>query len=209
MLSASVVAAILTAILPSLEPWSERAWLVLLIGLLGYAGTAGVYAWPSRQAPEVRQMRRLRDAMAWQLAERRRAQGGGQNPALVEILAESVERLDRDMLPAIAELVAHNQALRKSLERFTRGELVAPDRETLSRLEAIEARQRDAVAATRQKVANAYGATLAIAQQSAADLSVVAEVQRWSRQLRDTQEALSELLDESASWEHRLETGSP
>jgi hypothetical protein len=138
-----------------------------------------------------------------------RAQGRGPNPALAPIQAESVERLDRDKLPAIAELVAHNQSLRKRLERYTRGELVAPDRETLTRLEAIEARQRDAVAATRQQVANAYGATLAMAQQSTVDLSVVAEAQRWSRQLRETQEALSELLDESASWERSLQTGSP
>lgn len=202
MVGSSAAAAALTATSPLLEPWSERALFVLLLGIAGYAGTIGIYRWPLRQVPEVREVRKLRDAMATLLA-------GRQGSPLAATLGDAIYRLDEDMLPAIAQLVAQNQALKGSLERFTRGELIAPDREALSRLQAIESRQRKAITMTRQQVANAYAATLAISQQSAFDDHVLADAERWSRELSETQTALTEVLDESAYWERRLEERHP
>jgi hypothetical protein len=199
LLGLGAAAAALTAVLPPLEPWSGRAGGVALLALLAYGGTVAVHGWPRREAPEVREIRRLRDAMAEQLAVRR-----GEASPLADLLAEALARLDHELLPGIALLVDRHAALRADLARFERGELAAPGPEALGGLRSIERRQREAIADARQQVADAYAATLALGQQSADEARVVAEARRWSEHLGDVQNTLAELIDESADWDRRL-----
>jgi hypothetical protein len=192
------------ALAPVLPPGGAAApWLGLgLAGLslVAYAGTALVYARAPLEAPEVRRLRRLRDAMAARLADRA---GGGL--VVTSALADAVSRLDGSLIPAVAELTARAEALRRDLARLSEGELFAPDQASLERLATIEARQRAAIATTTQQAANAYASILAMAQDAEPGSSAVAEAARWSRALQAMADALAELLDEGADWERRLE----
>jgi len=201
LLALGGAAAAMTAFVPQFEPWSGRAPAVLLLAVLAYGGTAAVFAWPRREGPEVGEIRRLRDAMAAQLRGR-----VGERSTLSDILAAALAGLDRDLLPDVSRVVARNQTLRADLARFEQGELAAPDPAALGRLRTIERRQREAITATRQQVANAYAAILALGQDSADEARVVAEAMRWSERLSDTRDTLASLLDESTDWERLLDS---
>src|SRR5215211_8291795 len=134
ILGLGAVSSALTVTLPALEPWSGRAGGVLLLAVLAYVGTLGVYCWPRREASELRQIRKLRDAMVEQLTARRRAEPPQEVSPLTAILAEAVVRLDDEMIPAVAELIDRHELLCSDLARFRRGELVMPDQAALQRL---------------------------------------------------------------------------
>ena len=54
-------------------------------------------------------------------------------------------------------------------------------------------------------MANAYAATLALAQEGADEARVASEAERWAQQLIDTQDSLAQLLDESGEWDRLLQ----
>jgi DNA-binding NarL/FixJ family response regulator len=197
--------AILVAALPFFASLAERAPWVLAAALLGYAGTTVVSAWPRREAREVYQVRRLRNAMA-DLRSVREASATG--APLADVLGDAVRHLDRELIPALARLVARAEALRAILARFQAGDLAAPDGESLCALQATEARLRDAISATQRQAANAYAATVALTEHDADDAQVVDEARRWAQRLRETEAALAGLLDESAAWDRLLDARS-
>lgn len=201
ILATGAAAALATGSWSMLAPWSDRAVWVGLLSAAAYAGTVVVYAWPRPEPPELRAARQLRDALAEQIA----AHGGAPTFTLRQLLTEAVVRLDREVIPTLAELIVRNRSLQADISRFRRGDLVAPDASALERLQAIEARQRRTIDSAVRQIANAYAAALVLGQQSASEGRLVSHAQELSRQLQDTHAELAELLDESGSWERRLQ----
>src|SRR5688500_8469609 len=97
---------IATATLPALAAYSGRAYLLALLTLVAYRATAALHGWPRRRPPEVLRLVELRAALAEQLSRRRAAERLEQPGPLSLILAESVQRIDDDLIPALEQLVA-------------------------------------------------------------------------------------------------------
>jgi hypothetical protein len=197
ILGAGGIIAALTRALPSLETWSDRVGPVLLVAALAYAASVAICCWPTPVAAEVRQIRRLRAAVAEQLALQRPS-GSQRNAPLVAMLDDALRCIDDQIEPAVILLATRNHMLRHMLARFDRGELMAPDDASLERLRVVLATQGEALDSAARQVANAYAALLSMAQQGYASGQVAADAECWSSQLLHTEAALAQLMSENS-----------
>jgi hypothetical protein len=178
-------------VVPALGRWLPHAPWLLAWGLVATVAAAAVVAWPRAEPSEVRRVRATRDAIAERL--RSRSEADGASAQVARLLADGLRTLDRDVLPAFAELVAAHQELTAHLGRYERGELARPDQSVLAQLEEIARHQREVVDAAVRQVANADAALVALAHQSSQ--SIVAEqVDEWATGLVTLQGSLREVL---------------
>ena len=182
-----------TATISALATWSDRLFWVAPWGLLAYAVTVAVVAWPRTIDPSIRMVRRIRAGLAVRLREQAAADRIGAPSPIAAMLTEALTRLDDEILPALERIVERNSALDEQLRRYASGSLAAPKSDVLERLEEIRSRQREAIATCVSQVASADAALLALAQESN-EPEVIGEAEKWVRNLLAAHGALIELL---------------
>lgn len=200
LLSVGAAAAVVIAVVPGFKaPWLVPA--AILLGLAAYGLTVLVYYWVPESVAEseqVKALRRLRDS----IAERLQAQGQGE--ALGPVLSDALRRLDQEMIPAVQRLAQRHALLCRDLGRFRSGEILSPDRERMEQLTKLQERQELAIETVGRQAANAYASLIMLIQQTDDDARLAADAKQWSNELFETQENLSQLLDDEAQFDREL-----
>jgi hypothetical protein len=160
--AAGVAVSAALAALPALADRADRAPLVLGWSLACAALSAAVVAWPRREAPAVRDARRLRAQLAARLAAREEAGQTRDDSPLSGLLADALQRLDSEILPSLEGIAARHADLSAHLAAYQRGALSSPDPSYLERLRAIHGRQAEALTGAVRQAANADAASLAM-----------------------------------------------
>ena len=188
LLLASLMLAVAVKAVPGLEQWSSRAPLFLILGFLAYSAVVAVDVW-TFPSPPLLTMARIRQAMAAWLSSTQMAGRNGVGRAVINIVAEGIGQMDREIVPALGQLVARNQALDQHLGRYRKGELPPPDPLIIERLQSIFGHQRVAIDACIQQAANAEASLVALTQENdEATLSRMARM--WADDLQDIRDAL-------------------
>ena len=170
--------------LPALAPWSGRAGLMALLGLVAYCATVGALCRtrPAISSPELRDLASTRRAMTRLLAERRELEGGGRT-AWTPLLSEAVEYLDQEIAPDLRRLVWREQGLSRLLADYERGKLHRPEPDRLKRLQELHAAQRRTIDVCVQQAANAH-ADLILLLQEGDDERIAERASTWADDLR-------------------------
>ena len=179
--------------LPGWTPWTLPAW-----GLLAYAASVfAVRRWqPEPSEPELRQLYSIRRVMEATLAERKTARGGGLSE-LNRILSEAIAHLDKQVAPALRQLLERHHDLSSHLDRYEKGELPIPEAGVLQRLQGIHARQQAAIEECVQQASNAAGTLVALLQEGD-DARVAAQAQTWATDLLNLYDAIAKVLRNEA-----------
>jgi hypothetical protein len=101
--------------------------------------------------------------------------------------------MDHQLIPALRKLLERQQAIRKDLERYEKGELPVPDAAVLERLRAIHARQRFAIEECLRQAANADATLVALLQEDD-DTSAAARARAWADDLLTLYDSLADVL---------------
>ena len=194
LLVASLLLAVAVRFLPGLERWSALAPWVLLWGLATYAtSVVGLHrSRPTPSEPELRELDSVRRLMKAKLDEREAA--NSESPTeLVRVLAEAIRHVDKQIAPALTQLLERQGELSGLLERYEGGELPLPGPDILERLKGIHARQRAAIDECVQQASNAAGTLVALLQEGD-DASVAEEARKWAKDLLNLYDAIGEVL---------------
>lgn len=195
LLIATLLLAAAMRFLPGLERWSAQAPWVVAWGLLAYAATVIVLR-RSRtdvSAPELRNLHAIRRAMEARLAERRASEGSSGPSELTRILSEAIVQLDRQVEPALSQLLERQRVLANYLSRIQNGGLPEPGPDVLERLRAIHARQKAATEECVQQAANAAGTLVALLQEGD-DANIATEARTWAKDLLTLYDAIANVL---------------
>ncbi len=194
LLIASLLMAVEMRFLPGLERWSAQAPLVLFWGLFGSgASLIAIHRWRQEpSAPELRELQSVRRLMQAKLADRKAANGSGPSE-LVRILSEAIRYVDKQIAPALEQLLVRQGEVSNLLSRYEGGELPLPGPEVLERLRSIRARQRAAIDECVQQASNAAGTLVALLQEGD-DASVAHEARKWATDLLNLYDAIGEVL---------------
>jgi len=212
LLVCSLVAWAALVWLPLLRPWSDRAAIVLLWGLVGYAAIVLVLRRSRPEpaavatAPEVRQLRAIRQSMGRLLHDREVVEV--QTSQLTRVLAEAVETLDEQIEPTLRELIQREQMLRGHLMQWERGDLPPPAPDVLDRLRTIHARQRAAIDTCVQQAANAQATFVALLQEGD-DSSVATRAWEWADHLLTVYDTLAGVLRGQEEVQESLQREAP
>ena len=184
----------LPALERSLERWSGQALWILLWGLAVYAVAVVALrlSRPAPSAPELRQLEAIRRMMQARLTERRTAEGGTSSE-LTHVLADAIAQLDRQVRPALQQLLERQGELTDHLAHYDAGTLPLPEPVVLDRLRAIYDRQRAAIEECVQQASNA-GGTLAALLQDGDDANVATRARAWAGDLLNLYDAIGEVL---------------
>ncbi|MBI2863849.1 MAG: hypothetical protein HYX94_04730 [Chloroflexi bacterium] len=181
--------------LPGLERWSNQALWLLLWGFLAYAISvlAVLRTRPEPSEPELRQLAAIRRNMEARLAERRAAERSGGQTELTRILSEAIVQLEKQVAPALSQLLERRKTLSRYLFRIEQGSLPMPGGDVLERLRAIHARQQAAIEECVQQAANAAGTLVALLQEGD-DASIAGQARVWAKDLLTLYDAIAEVL---------------
>src|SRR5215216_3540572 len=195
LLAASFNLTLAMLVLPVLEPWSARAPWVAILGPVAYAAAVLVAGrpQPDLSAPELRTIWAVRQDMAARLAQRRAAAGGKDRSEVARILAEAIAQLDKQVIPALRELLDRQRVLSNYLALIEGSHLPSPGKDVLERLRAIHARQRAAIEECVQQAANAAGTLMALMQEGD-EANVAARARAWAQDLLTLYDAIAEVL---------------
>ncbi|MEK7216499.1 MAG: hypothetical protein AAB289_12975, partial [Chloroflexota bacterium] len=133
LLAMSLIVALAVAFLPQLADWRPAACWLLLWGAVLYIAVVLLLhrSRPHWGAPELDALYTVRENIA---ARRRTAEREGRGADLLDILGETVSRLDDQLLPIMHQVVARAASIKGDLDRYQRGDLPSPDPEVLNRL---------------------------------------------------------------------------
>ncbi len=194
LLGCSVVLAALLAGLPAAGALSGRALTVLLVGIGFYVACVGVVAlWPP-SPPELARFRAARREIARLLGARQISVEI--RPEWDLVVANAVVKLDEEISPALTQLLAQRDDLRRYLSTHDRSNEGAPDPASLERLRQIRVRQDTAIATCLQRVVNAE-ATLIERLQESLDTRLVERLRLWVENLAAANNAIVETLESS------------
>jgi hypothetical protein len=207
----SLALALLVQYLPVFTTWSNRAWWILVWGILVYAVTVEVlirYRPQEQLAPEIAKLRAIRSAIEIRLRERQAIEGGDRPSELTRILSEAIDQLDRQVEPALRQLLERQRVLFNYLSVIEKGELPIPSPDVLGRLQAIYARQQAATKECVQQAADAAGTLVALLQEGD-DARVAAQARTWARDLLTLYDAIAEVLRGGQADEELRSLGLP
>lgn len=205
LLVLSILLALALALDPALERWAARAPYVLALGLLAYLATVVVYAWPRGEAPELREVKRVRDTLAARLAGRRAAEARDGRADVTRALEDAVKRFDEEIIPALTQIVERHRILGEYLARYQRRGAPRPEPGVLDRLTAIYRRQQEAISAAVQQAINADAMLLALMNESTAETTVATESRNLSNDLVALHDSLRAVLSGDEEWEQLVE----
>lgn len=205
MLALSVLLALALATQPALERWAPRSPLVLALGLLAYLATAAIYAWPRGEAPELREVKRIRDSLAARLSQRRAAEARDGRADVTRALEDAVKRFDDELIPALTQIVERHRVLGEYLARFQRRGAPRPEPDVLDRLTTIYRRQADAITAAVQQAINADAMLLALINESTDEATVATEAKNLSNDLVALHDSLRAVLSGDEEWERLVD----
>jgi hypothetical protein len=193
MLGAGALLAALLSLLPPLATWSERALVLLLLGVSGYVASAVVVArWPP-SPPALRRLRAARREIDRLLAERGTFVSTALRPQWDQLAADALLRLDEEIAPALVQLLDRSAGLRRHLAAYERDQRPAPDPAMLDQLRGIQARQDAAVAACVKGAVDAEGSLLALLQEHD-DAALLGRLRSWVADLAGLHTRLAEAL---------------
>ncbi len=186
-------------------------WVILGIALLGllayFASVFAVGLWqPEPSEPGLRQLYSIRRSMEATLADRKAARGSGPSE-LERVLFEAISHLDRQVAPALRQLLDRHQDLSRHLDRYERGELPTPEAGVLQRLRDIHARQQVAIKESVQQASNA-AATLVALLQEGDESKVATQAQAWAAELLSLYDAIAKVLRNEADRSELDEVGA-
>lgn len=195
LLIASLALAVAVRVVPSLEVWSSRAPLIALIGILSYAASvfAVRHTRPQESSLELRKLQSIRDQIEAQLRKLRSSEKSDGRTELARILSEAIVQLDRQVTPALRQLLERQRVLSKYLSDIGSGKLPSPGQDVLERLRGINARQRAAIEECVQQAANAAGTLVALLQESD-DTSIASQARTWAKDLLTLYDAIADVL---------------
>ncbi len=197
ILAASAALALACALVPQLATWSDMPPWLLLAGLVAYAGTVAVCSLRGAsqeavlESAELRAVRGIRNRLA-ALDLKEDLVGG--TPTFARNLADTVSQLSERLIPALELLIQRHAVLVERLTIFEKQAELRPGEEVLSRLYAIEGRQRRAIADCVRQAADAEAALLAIAQEGGDEEHTAAEAEAWTTRLLTLHRQLVEVM---------------
>jgi hypothetical protein len=194
LLTTSGLLAALMVGLPALATWSDRSFLMLLLGIGAYGASAAVAArWPPSPA-ELARLRAARQEIARLLVERRGSASGAVRPEWDRLASEALTTLDEDIAPALAQLLARREYLARHLGAFDRGIDRGADPVLLDTLRGDHARDIVAVATGLKGVVNAEVTLIGLLVEG--EGAVVADgLRRWVADLVAVHAALAVALE--------------
>lgn len=194
VLSCSVLFGGLLAGVPGLAERSDRAPVVVWVGIAAYAASAAVAAcWPASPAA-LRRIRAARRDIARLLADGIKAASPGLHPEWDRLAAEALTKLDEEIGPDLTQLLDRTNDLRKHLVAYERTRRTRPDEGLVERLRSIGARQEEAVSTCVQQIVNAEATLMGLLQQGSGP-GVVERLRPWVAGLGAIQAELAGALE--------------
>ena len=174
--------------LPYLAAWTFVCWGLLAVGQLGPAARLAEVR--SQDLETVRRMRTDMEARVGTLP--------ADNP-LRRDFPEILEKLDREIVPRLGELVAKHQDLGRRLADYDRTALgYRPDAATLGRLKELYGRQQTAIQGLVQQVVTMDANLLGLIQEGD-EQHMLEQVKHWAEEMDFRWQGMAEVLaDEPA-----------
>jgi hypothetical protein len=198
LLVASLILAVSVRLIPALDRWSAQAPWVLVLGIVAYVASVVAIqrsvpeSRPDLSTEELRELNLIRKVMQAEHDTRILADGG-RSSELTRMLSEAIIHLDKEVTPALQQLLQRQTDLSNHLARYDAGELPLPEPVVLERLRAIRARQRTAIDECVQQASNAAGTLVALLQEGD-DASVAARARIWASDLSTIYDMIAEVL---------------
>jgi hypothetical protein len=206
LLGISLVLAVATYVVPALRPWSPRAPWIVVWGVVAYAAAVLVTQRTRADAPspEERKLIAIREAMQARLSERLRAEGHDRSTELTRVLSEAIAQLDRQVIPALRQLLKRQVILFDYLAAVENNSLPTPSPDVLKRLRAIHARRQAAIEECVQQAANAHG-TLEAMLQAGDEIIDTGSTRSWAKDLLTLYDVIEEVLHPEPGEEEELD----
>jgi hypothetical protein len=168
---------------PFFAVFTAVCWLLLGLGQVGSSVPVGGVS--SQDLNTVRQMRNDMEARVRTLAE--------DSPVRTEF-AEVLARLDREVIPQLAQLCAKHEELGRRLQQYDRASpAYRPDAPTLERLRALHARQQGVIQGLVQQVVTMDAALLGLIQEGD-EQRMIGTVRKWAEEIDFRWQGVAEVL---------------
>jgi len=170
---------------PEFALFTLVCWLLLALGQLGSG--AALAAVRNQDLLTVRQMRQDMDARISALPA---------DSPLRREFPDILQRLDREIIPKLAELCAKHDELGRRLQQYDRASAAyRPDASTLARLKALHGRQAGVIQGLVQQVVNMDAALLGLIQEGD-EQQMIGKVREWAQEIDFRWQGVAEVLSE-------------